>query len=148
MRITEIPNEILAAVKHGIVIPAHPLALTPDRGLDERHQRALTRYYIDAGAGGIAIGAGALFGVIALRQNASSAPHCTGNVCDAEGVSLRDSAVSSGTLSTIGFVGGVALLGAGVSLYFLEPNREARRPTIGSLEVHPGLGQLDVRATW
>jgi len=40
----------------GQVIPAHPLALTADRRLDERRQRALTRYYVDAGAGGIAIG--------------------------------------------------------------------------------------------
>ena len=40
----------------GTVIPAHPLALDSDRKLDERHQRALTRYYIDAGAGGIAVG--------------------------------------------------------------------------------------------
>jgi dihydrodipicolinate synthase/N-acetylneuraminate lyase len=40
----------------GQVIPAHPLALTANRTLDERHQRALTRYYIDAGAGGIAVG--------------------------------------------------------------------------------------------
>ena len=37
------------------MIPAHPLALTPRRTLDERRQRALTRYYIDAGAGGIAV---------------------------------------------------------------------------------------------
>ena len=40
----------------GQVIPAHPLALTPSRTLDERAQRALTRYYVDAGAGGIAVG--------------------------------------------------------------------------------------------
>jgi dihydrodipicolinate synthase/N-acetylneuraminate lyase len=40
----------------GHVIPAHPLALAPDRTVDERHQRALTRYYIDAGAGGMAVG--------------------------------------------------------------------------------------------
>ncbi len=38
------------------MIPAHPLALTADRKLDERHQRALTRYYIASGAGGIAVG--------------------------------------------------------------------------------------------
>jgi len=44
------------ALKAGLVIPAHPLALTADRGLDERRQRALTRYYLDAGAGGIAVG--------------------------------------------------------------------------------------------
>ncbi|HEU4630525.1 MAG TPA: dihydrodipicolinate synthase family protein [Gemmatimonadaceae bacterium] len=40
----------------GQVIPAHPLALTPARTLDERHQRALTRYYVAAGAGGMAVG--------------------------------------------------------------------------------------------
>ncbi len=40
----------------GQVIPAHPLALDASRRLDERHQRALTRYYVAAGAGGIAVG--------------------------------------------------------------------------------------------
>lgn len=40
----------------GQVIPAHPLALDEQRRLDERHQRALTRYYVAAGAGGIAVG--------------------------------------------------------------------------------------------
>src|SRR5688572_15817979 len=40
----------------GLVIPAHPLALTAARTLDERRQVALTRYYCDAGAGGIAVG--------------------------------------------------------------------------------------------
>ena len=46
----------LAALRHGVVIPAHPLALTAERKLDERRQVALTRYYCDAGAGGIAVG--------------------------------------------------------------------------------------------
>jgi dihydrodipicolinate synthase/N-acetylneuraminate lyase len=40
----------------GLVIPAHPLALNSRRQLDERRQRALTRYYLAAGAGGIAVG--------------------------------------------------------------------------------------------
>jgi len=50
------PAEILLALRKGMVIPAHPLALTKERRLDEKRQRALTRYYIAAGAGGIAIG--------------------------------------------------------------------------------------------
>src|SRR6201986_385723 len=45
-----------AALKQGAVIPAHPLALTSARKLDERRQRALTRYYLAAGAGGVAVG--------------------------------------------------------------------------------------------
>jgi dihydrodipicolinate synthase/N-acetylneuraminate lyase len=43
-------------MQQGLVIPAHPLALTEDRKMDERRQRALTRYYCDAGAGGVAVG--------------------------------------------------------------------------------------------
>jgi hypothetical protein len=43
-------------LRSGLVIPAHPLALNGSRKLDERRQRALTRYYLAAGAGGIAVG--------------------------------------------------------------------------------------------
>lgn len=43
-------------LRAGVVIPAHPLALTSERKLDERRQRALTRYYLAAGAGGVAVG--------------------------------------------------------------------------------------------
>lgn len=46
----------LEALRRGLVIPAHPLALTAERTLDERRQRALTRYYLSAGVGGIAVG--------------------------------------------------------------------------------------------
>ncbi|MEU4641487.1 dihydrodipicolinate synthase family protein [Micromonospora sp. NPDC023814] len=46
----------LARFQRGCVIPAHPLALDADRKLDERRQRALTRYYLASGAGGIAVG--------------------------------------------------------------------------------------------
>jgi hypothetical protein len=47
---------IRQTIGKGTVIPAHPLALTSERRLDERRQRALTRYYLAAGAGGLAVG--------------------------------------------------------------------------------------------
>ncbi|HET6566458.1 MAG TPA: dihydrodipicolinate synthase family protein [Rhodothermales bacterium] len=50
------PDWVTAALHQGQVIPAHPLALTASGALDERRQRALTRYYHAAGAGGIAVG--------------------------------------------------------------------------------------------
>ncbi|HDK35642.1 MAG TPA: dihydrodipicolinate synthase family protein, partial [Bacteroidetes bacterium] len=51
-----LPKIIREKLNKGVVIPAHPLALNEVRKLDERRQRALTRYYLSAGAGGIAIG--------------------------------------------------------------------------------------------
>lgn len=56
MRWTELPAESLAVLRRGAAIPAHLLALDADRKLDVRRQRALTRYYLDAGAGGVAVG--------------------------------------------------------------------------------------------
>jgi dihydrodipicolinate synthase/N-acetylneuraminate lyase len=46
----------LDRLRQGLVIPAHPLCLTPDRRFDEERQRALTRYYLESGAGGLAVG--------------------------------------------------------------------------------------------
>src|ERR1700752_150890 len=53
---TKIDQAISDRLRDGVVIPAHPLALTESRKLDERRKVALTRYYCDAGAGGIAVG--------------------------------------------------------------------------------------------
>jgi len=56
MHWTDIPANVLAVLRAGAVIPAHPLALDAQRRLDARRQRALARYYLDAGAGGLAVG--------------------------------------------------------------------------------------------
>lgn len=54
--VSNLPDDVAAVIRAGAVIPAHPLALTADLELDVRRQRALTRYYVDAGAGGVAVG--------------------------------------------------------------------------------------------
>jgi dihydrodipicolinate synthase/N-acetylneuraminate lyase len=51
-----IDARIRVALQKGLVIPAHPLALNSQRRLDQRRQRALSRYYLAAGAGGLAVG--------------------------------------------------------------------------------------------
>lgn len=53
---SDLPAEVLALLAQGAVIPAHPLALNAQRQFDRKRQRALTRYYVDAGAGGLAVG--------------------------------------------------------------------------------------------
>jgi dihydrodipicolinate synthase/N-acetylneuraminate lyase len=56
LRWTDLPAPVLTRLRQGAVIPAHPLALYGERRFDRESQRALTRYYIDAGSGGIAVG--------------------------------------------------------------------------------------------
>lgn len=53
---SQLPPEILSMIRRGIAIPAHPLALDSERRFDRRRQRALTRYYVDSGVGGLAVG--------------------------------------------------------------------------------------------
>ncbi len=55
MDFPQLTKDILKILHTGVVIPAQPLALDINRKLDERCQRALTRYYLDAGAGGLAV---------------------------------------------------------------------------------------------
>jgi dihydrodipicolinate synthase/N-acetylneuraminate lyase len=52
----QLAPDVWQTLAEGLVIPAHPLALTAERRLDERRQRALSRYYLAAGAGGLAVG--------------------------------------------------------------------------------------------
>jgi Dihydrodipicolinate synthetase family len=52
----DLSEGVLGALREGAVIPAHPLALDARSALDVRRQRALSRYYIDAGAAGLAVG--------------------------------------------------------------------------------------------
>jgi len=60
------------AVAAGLGHPAHPLALGPDRTFDKRSQRAIGRYYVDAGSGGLAVGVHST--QFAIREVGSTAP--------------------------------------------------------------------------
>jgi dihydrodipicolinate synthase/N-acetylneuraminate lyase len=121
-------SDLRTALLEGAVIPAHPLALTEARRLDERRQVALTRYYCDAGAGGIAVGVhttqfairdpsiGLLDPVLALALDAlrqwcagrSSRPIAIAGICGstAQAISEAELAVS------LGYDAGLLSLGA------------------------------------
>ena len=121
------PSWVRRALHEGLVIPAHPLALTEAGAFDERHQRALTRYYHAAGAGGVAVGVhttqfeirdhGLLKDVLALT---------------AETLTVRDAALRRQTVRVAGIVGRKHLAAA-----------EAR--IAGKLGYHVGLLSL---AAW
>lgn len=56
MSYPNLPPPLTRLLLEGTVIPAHPLALTKERKLDERRQKLLTQYYMASGAGGVAVG--------------------------------------------------------------------------------------------
>ena len=81
-----------------------------------------------AGVIGIAIGAG--FGVLAISKNSDSTAHCRPdepNVCDADGVALRDDVETAANVSNVGFILGGAALLAGVILFVTAPSGDSDR---------------------
>jgi hypothetical protein len=92
--------------------------------------------YALGGAGIVALGLGVYFGLDTFSKRDARDQHCAGTVCDAEGISLHEKAQSSATISTVGFIGGAVLLGAGGYLLLTAPKakRTARvGPTLGGL---------------
>ena len=93
----------LASFRKGGVIPAHPLALTAERKLDERRQRALTRYYVAAGVSGVAVGvhttqfaireAGLLRPVLELAREEAVDVVRIGGVCGPTRQAVREAAL-------------------------------------------------------
>jgi hypothetical protein len=119
--IQDIPRDILGKLRRGGVIPAHPLALTAERNLDERRQRALSRYYLDAGSIGLAVGvhttqfairqAGLYSRVLELAAEEAAA-HVSGPVMVAGVVGRTDRAVAEAeTARSLGYH--AVLLGLG-----------------------------------
>lgn len=96
---------IRRALQEGLVIPAHPLALTAAGKLDERHQRALTRYYHAAGAGGIAVAVHTTQFAIREPQHALLKPVLE---LAAETTAKCDQAASRRTVRIAGICGGTS----------------------------------------
>lgn len=93
---------VLDSLHEGLVIPAHPLALTRARKLDERRQRALTRYYHAAGSGGVAVGVHTTQFEIREPKHALYRPVLE---LAAETVDARDDASSRRTVKVAGICG-------------------------------------------
>ena len=117
-------SELRQTLRYGLAIPAHPLALTAQRHLDERRQRALTRYYLATGVGGLAVGVhttqfairdpkiGLFTPVLALaaeEMNRAVRPLVRiGGVCGA----TKQAVIESETLRDLGYHAGLLSLGA------------------------------------
>ncbi len=99
-----------------------------------------------AGVGVVGVAIGGIFGAKALSKNSdANTGHCTGNVCDATGVSLRQDAVHAGNVSTIAFVAGGVAIAGGAVLWFTAPSNHgiSAAPAMGG-----GSYGAVVRGTW
>jgi hypothetical protein len=139
----EIPA--LAAVATAVTAPPPTVLETPVGSIPQADLRADRARYARlklglgvAGAGVVAVGVGAVFGVKAMNKNDDSKPHCQMNVCDPAGVQLNHDAKSAATVSTVLFGLGLAAMGAGAWLIFSRPHSSATAsvaPTEGGAAV-------------
>jgi serine/threonine-protein kinase len=106
--------------------------------------------------GVVGLGAGTVLGLMAKSKYDDSKEHCRPtdeNVCSAQGVDLRDDAMSLGTMSTVGFiVGGVALAGAGVLWITSGESKETARSRPATLraglQMSPSRGTVVLRGSF
>lgn len=137
MTIDDIPASALSRFRAGGVVPAQPLALDRNRRLSERHQRALSRYYVDAGAAGLAVGVhttqfeirdprvGLFEPVLALAAETVDA------VCSQDGTAfLKVAGVCGPTAQAVAEAGLAASLGYHAGLLSLAALRDADVPAL------------------
>lgn len=95
--------------------------------------------------GGVGIAAGAVTGVLAIGEHAVLEDDCPLNRCSADSETTLDNFHTLSTISTIGFIGGVVLLGGGITLVALAPKS---RDTGATIAPYVGAGQLGARGTF
>ncbi len=94
---------------------------------------------VAGGLGVVGIGIGSYFGLRSISKHGDASSHCDASTCDAQGLDANKDAVSSGTVSTVMFVVGGALLATGITLWLTAPG--AARPS--ALRLAPQVGPHD-----
>lgn len=106
---------------------------------DGSTQRTIS--YVLMGAGAVGLGVGTVFGLRTSSKWSEAQEHCTGIECDRAGVTLAAEAKNNGTVSTISFIAGGALLAGGVALFFTAPSGPSRTTaTTKPRDVRVGVG--------
>jgi Dihydrodipicolinate synthetase family len=152
-------------LREGLAIPAHPLALDAERRLDPRRQRALTRYYLDAGAGGLAVGvhttqfaireAGlyetVLRGAIETARDwphAAPPPVMVAGVCGATIQAVAEARLAAGLGYHAALLSLAALKGASEDVLIAHCEAVAREIPLIGFYLQPAVGGLDLGATF
>jgi hypothetical protein len=96
---------------------------------------------VTGAVGVVGLGLGSYFGVRAASKNSDADRECPNRLCDAGAFQLHEQAQDSATLSNVFVIGGVALLGTGIVLYFTAPKHETPSVALRGL---PGGAELSV----
>jgi hypothetical protein len=157
LRWTDWSSEVLTALRRGVVIPAHPLALDSSRRLDARRQQALTRYYLDAGAGGLAVGVhttqfairevGLYEPVLRLAMGTATAwagtpPIMIAGLVGRTGQAVREAQVASGLGYHAGLLSLAAMKGAGEDELIAHAQTVAREIPLVGFYLQPAVGGI------
>ncbi len=94
------------------------------------------------------VAAGTYFGIRAIQGASDSAPHCTGNDCDAQGTQQRRDAILAGNLSTGAFVEAGVMAGLGTLAFVLSLPRQPVRPVRVAPAVSARGGGVSVVGSW
>jgi hypothetical protein len=110
---------------------AFPPPVVEGRG---KTQRAVG--LIVGGAGIVSLGVAGAFGLRSINKHNDADPHCTGNLCDQEGVDLRNDARTAGNVATVTTIVGGAALVTGLTLFLTAPRDTVTTPSVGSARAH------------
>jgi hypothetical protein len=99
----------------------------PEPVVEQRGSTQRTLGYVAAGLGIAGLGVGAGFGIDSLQKRDGAKEHCVGDVCDADGVALRDRAIRSGDVATIATAAGAVTLLGGAILVLTAPKTTSRK---------------------
>ena len=152
-------------LREGLAIPAHPLALDASRRYDSRRQRALTRYYLDAGAGGLAVGVhttqfaireAGLYETV-LRDVVETArdwprdappPVLVAGVCGATTQAVAEARLAAGLGYHAGLLSLAALKGASDDVLIAHCQAVARELPLVGFYLQPAVGGLELGAAF
>ncbi len=104
--------------------------------------------YVLMGVGVVGLGVGTVFGLKTSSTWSDAKTHCTGLECDRTGVQLATDAKNAGTISTIAFVAGAALLAGGAALFFTAPRGPAKNGAAGPVRLGVGLGSVTMQGSF
>jgi hypothetical protein len=115
------PNAPVATIAAPPVVLPAPVASPPVAPVEAaRPAKSHALAYVVGGAGLAGLVVGAAGGIAAVIDKGNLTSACHGNVCPPSSQSTLNAGTTAGTVSTIGFIAGGALLGAGIALYFVD----------------------------